>query len=119
MMNFRQRIGWVGVSLYLLLSVAAAFYVFEVHSFVLERVQSESGSVSAPPPPLTARLPSLPPWVWAGLFLLPYLQIFLFLFSCTRADPHAVGYCLLPVFIVLLCSRHTKPASQRALLIHT
>lgn len=121
MMNFRQRMGWVGVALFLLLSVVAVYYVFEVHSFSLERVQRGGASASAPPlivgwsQSVGTRLPPLPVWLWALIFLLPYLQLFLFLFSCTRADPRAVGYCVLPVCLALLCSRHgaRKPANQR------
>ncbi|XP_047429732.1 transmembrane protein 251 [Mugil cephalus] len=116
MMNFRQRMGWVAVVLYLLLSVMAAYYVFEVHSFSLERVQRGGVSPSAPPQAIAANLPPLPVWMWASAFLLPYLQLFLFLFSCTRADPRSIGYCVLPVCIALLCSRRhaTKPANHRA-----
>lgn len=112
MMNFRQRIGWVGVCLFLLLSLVAVYYVFEVHTRSLERVQSGAGP-SAPPPPAWSHLLSLPAWMWASAFLLPYLQLFLFLFSCTRADPRAVGYCILPVCIALLCSRRHAPANHR------
>ncbi|KAM9703118.1 lysosomal enzyme trafficking factor isoform 1-T1 [Menidia menidia] len=130
MMNFRQRMGWVGVALYLLLSILATYYIFEVHSLSVERVQRGGiSSLALPPavsahlpPAVSAHLPALTLWMWAGLFLLPYLQIFLFLFSCTRADPRAVGYCALPVCIVLLCSRRhaAKSANHRAgLLIDT
>uniref|UniRef100_A0A1A7YVE4 Lysosomal enzyme trafficking factor n=1 Tax=Iconisemion striatum TaxID=60296 RepID=A0A1A7YVE4_9TELE len=120
MMNFRQRIGWVGVALYLLVSIMAAYYIFEVIS--LERVQRDGIDSLALPPAVSTHLPLLPVWMWASLFLVPYLQLFLFLFSCTRADPHAVGYCILPVCIILLCSRHhaAKSANRRAgSLIHT
>ncbi|XP_072217937.1 lysosomal enzyme trafficking factor [Leuresthes tenuis] len=122
MMNFRQRMGWVGVALFLLLSIMAAYYVFEVHSFSLERVQRGEISSLSLSPAVSAHLPPLPVWIWASVFLLPYLQLFLFLFSCTRADPRAVGYCVLPVCIVLLCTRRnaTKSPNQRAgLLIDT
>ncbi|XP_008277737.1 lysosomal enzyme trafficking factor [Stegastes partitus] len=105
MMNFRQRMGWVGMALYLLLSILATYYIFEVHSFSLEPVQRGDISPSALPPAVTARLPLLPVWMLVSVFLLPYLQLFLFLFSCTRADPRAVGYCILPVCIALLYSR--------------
>uniref|UniRef100_A0A8D3DYL5 Lysosomal enzyme trafficking factor n=1 Tax=Scophthalmus maximus TaxID=52904 RepID=A0A8D3DYL5_SCOMX len=106
MMNFRQRMGWVCVALYLLLSIMAVYYIFEVHTLSLERVQRGGISLSAPPPAVSwSHLLSLPVWMWASVFLLPYLQLFLFLFSCTRADPRAVGYCVLPVCIALLCSR--------------
>lgn len=116
MMNFRQRMGWVGVAFYLLLSVMAAYYIFEVHSFSLERVQRAGTSPSAPPPAITVHGSLLPVWMWALIFLLPYLQLFLFLFSCTRADPRAVGYCVLPVCIALLYSRRhaAKLANHRA-----
>lgn len=119
-MNFRQRMGWVGVALYLLLSVMAAYYIFEaLHSFSLERVQRGGISPSALPPAVAAHLPPFPVWMWVSVFLLPYLQLFLFLFSCTRADPRAVGYCILPVCLALLCSRHhaNKPANHRAGLL--
>ncbi|KAK1875100.1 Transmembrane protein 251-A [Dissostichus eleginoides] len=120
MMNFRQRMGWLGVLLFLLLSAILVYYVFEVQSFSLELVERGAGGPSTAPPiswsqSLGARLPPLPVWMWASLFLLPYLQLFLFLFSCTRADPRAVGYCVLPVCLALLCSRHNahKPTNQR------
>ncbi|XP_040921064.1 transmembrane protein 251 [Toxotes jaculatrix] len=109
MMNFRQRMGWVGVALYLLLSIMAVYYVFEVYTLSLERVHRGGAGPSTLPPAVTwSHLPSLPVWMWVLVFLLPYLQLFLFLFSCTRADPRAVGYCVLPFCIALLCSRrHT------------
>ncbi|XP_068609915.1 lysosomal enzyme trafficking factor [Brachionichthys hirsutus] len=122
MMNFRQRMGWVGLALYLLLSAMVAYYVFEVQSSSLEHVRGGGASPSAPPLPISwsqsisTRLPPVPFWMWASAFLLPYLQLFLFLFSCTRADPRAVGYCILPVCLALLCSRRhaaNKPANHR------
>lgn len=117
MMNFRQRMGWLGVALYLLLSVLLVYYVFDVQRFTLEHVQSHKPLPSVPPPAISwtqsvgARLPSLPAWLWASVFLLPYLQLFLFLFSCTRADPHAIGYCVLPLCLALLCSRRQAASS--------
>ncbi|KAG7508695.1 hypothetical protein JOB18_021672 [Solea senegalensis] len=106
MMNFRQRMGWLGLALYLLLSIMAVYYIFDVYTLSLEHVQRGGINLSAPSPVTTwSHLPSLPVWMWASIFLLPYLQLFLFLFSCTRADPHAVGYCILPVCIALLCNR--------------
>lgn len=123
MMNFRQRMGWLGVALYLLLSAAAVYYIFEVHTVSVEHIPQEGGASTPSPPPvwyrrIGARLPPLPAWTWAPVFLLPYLQLFLFLFSCTRADPQAVGYCVLPVCLALLCSRRRhlaarKPANHR------
>lgn len=139
-MNFRQRMGWIGVGLYLLASVAAVYYVFEINQtynrFTLSLVEKapvvqtpqpgELGEVANSPgssssssvswlQSLKTRLLLLPFWVWAVLFLLPYLQVFLFLYSCTRADPKTVGYCILPICIAVLCNRHqtfTKASNQ-------
>ncbi|XP_062406352.1 lysosomal enzyme trafficking factor [Sardina pilchardus] len=138
MMNFRQRMGWIGVGLYLLASVAAVYYVFEINQtynrLTLALVEkapvvqtplpgdhagvATTGSSSSSVPwlqSLKTRLLLLPFWVWAVLFLLPYLQVFLFLYSCTRADPKTVGYCILPICIAVLCNRHqtfTKASNQ-------
>lgn len=122
MMNFRQRMGWIGVGLYLLASVAAFYYVFEINQtynrLTLEHVeraaQDTVGDAASSPLPasftwtqsLKTRLLLLPFWVWAVIFLIPYLQVFLFLYSCTRADPKTVGYCILPICLAVLCNRH-------------
>ncbi|XP_028996680.1 lysosomal enzyme trafficking factor [Betta splendens] len=111
MMNFRQRMGWLSVALFLLISAMATYYVFEVPAFSLEHVQ-RGIPTSSPPSPTWTNLPSLPVWMWVSVFLLPYLQFFLFLFSCTRADPQAVGYCILPVCIFLFWNRR-KPTNHR------
>lgn len=126
-MNFRQRMGWLCVAFYLLLSATAVYYVFEVQGVGLEQVQRNGTPSDAPPviswpQSIITRLPPLPAWMWASVFLLPYIQLFLFLFSCTRADPRAVGYCVLPVCLALLCSRRqaAHKAGQRGPpLIHT
>ncbi|XP_062857510.1 lysosomal enzyme trafficking factor [Trichomycterus rosablanca] len=124
MMNFRQRMGWIGVSMYLLASVATVYYMFEIsqtyNRFTLAHVDVVSGT--SPPQPgdaassslslsswmesVKTRLLLLPFWVWATIFLIPYLQVFLFLYSCTRADPKTVGYCILPICLAVLCNRH-------------
>ncbi|CAI9536209.1 unnamed protein product [Staurois parvus] len=115
MMNFRQRMGWIGVALYLLASAAAFYYyVFEINDtynrLALEHVQVKpqdpESSEASWTHSLKARLLSLPFWLWAALFLLPYFQVFLFLYSCTRADPRTVGYCIIPICLAVLCNRH-------------
>ncbi|XP_052443040.1 transmembrane protein 251 isoform X1 [Carassius gibelio] len=123
MMNFRQRMGWIGVGLYLLASVAAVYYIFEISQtynlLALAQEQkaagaqtkrSEDASSSSPSSTswivtLKTRLLLLPFWVWATIFLIPYLQVFLFLYSCTRTDPKTVGYCILPICLAVLCNR--------------
>ncbi|XP_051501306.1 transmembrane protein 251-like [Myxocyprinus asiaticus] len=124
MMNFRQRMGWIGVGLYLLASVAGVYYIFEIsqtyNRLALAHVEKApgaqtkwSGDASSSSPSSTSwtltlrtRLLLLPFWVWATIFLIPYLQVFLFLYSCTRVDPKTVGYCILPICLAVLCNRH-------------
>ncbi|KAG7272599.1 hypothetical protein CRUP_033108 [Coryphaenoides rupestris] len=132
MMNFRQRMGWLGVGLYLLASACAVYYVFEMNHFSLEHVErleqknvagssssaaplSSSSSSSSWSQSLKTRLLLLPLWVCATIFLILYLQVFLFLYSCTRADPKTIGYCILPICLAVLCNRHqtfTKASNQ-------
>lgn len=113
MMNFRQRMGWIGVGLYLLASAAAFYYVFEINEtynrLALEHIQQhpeEPREGTTWTHSLKARLLSLPFWLWTVLFLIPYLQMFLFLYSCTRADPKTVGYCIIPICLAVICNRH-------------
>ncbi|XP_072479483.1 lysosomal enzyme trafficking factor isoform X2 [Notamacropus eugenii] len=113
MMNFRQRMGWIGVGLYLLASAAAIYYVFEINEtynrLALEHIQQhpkEPQEGTTWTHSLKARLLSLPFWLWTIIFLIPYLQMFLFLYSCTRADPKTVGYCIIPICLAIICNRH-------------
>ncbi|XP_027628267.1 transmembrane protein 251 [Tupaia chinensis] len=113
MINFRQRMGWIGVGLYLLASAAVFYYAFEINDthnrLALEHIQPH------PKEPLEgitwtlslkARLLSLPFWLWTIIFLIPYLQMFLFLYSCTRADPKTTGYYIIPICLAVICNRH-------------
>nr|XP_044991367.1 transmembrane protein 251-like [Jaculus jaculus] len=113
MMNFRQRMGWIGVGLYLLASAAAFYYVFESNEthnrLALEHIQQhpeEPQEGTTWTHSLKARLLSLPFWLWTIIVLIPYLQMLLFLYSCTRADPKTVGYCIIPICLAVICNRH-------------
>ncbi|KAH0620412.1 hypothetical protein JD844_020833 [Phrynosoma platyrhinos] len=113
MMNFRQRMGWIGVGLYLISSAAAFYYVFEINEtynrLALEHIQQPPEKVREETTwmhSLKTRLLSVPFWLWTIIFLIPYLQMFLFLYSCTRADPKTVGYCIIPICLAVVCNRH-------------
>uniref|UniRef100_A0A8C5NTW4 Lysosomal enzyme trafficking factor n=1 Tax=Jaculus jaculus TaxID=51337 RepID=A0A8C5NTW4_JACJA len=95
MMNFQQRMGWIRVGLDLLASAAAFYYHPE------EPQEGTTWTHS-----LKARLLPLPFWLWTIIVLIPYLQMLLFLYSCTRTDPKTVGYCILPICLVVICNRH-------------
>ncbi|XP_057649850.1 lysosomal enzyme trafficking factor-like [Chionomys nivalis] len=113
MTNFRQRMGWTGVGLYLLASAEAFSYVCGINEtysrLALEHIQQhpeEPREGTTWTHSLKARLLSLPFWLWTVIFLIPYLQMFLFLYSCTGADPQTVGYCIVPEGLAVLCDRH-------------
>ncbi|XP_058018593.1 lysosomal enzyme trafficking factor isoform X1 [Ahaetulla prasina] len=113
MMNFRQRMGWIGVGLYLIASAAAFYYVFEINEtynrLALEHIQQPPEKFKQEISwmhSLKTRLLSVPFWLWTIIFLIPYLQMFLFLYSCTRADPKTVGYCIIPICLAVVCNRH-------------
>uniref|UniRef100_A0A8C6VBC1 Lysosomal enzyme trafficking factor n=1 Tax=Naja naja TaxID=35670 RepID=A0A8C6VBC1_NAJNA len=113
MMNFRQRMGWIGVGLYLIASAAAFYYIFEINEtysrLALEHIQQPPEKFKQEISwmhSLKTRLLSVPFWLWAIIFLIPYLQMFLFLYSCTRADPKTVGYCIIPICLAVVCNRH-------------
>ncbi|XP_077781038.1 lysosomal enzyme trafficking factor-like [Podarcis muralis] len=113
MMNFRQRMGWIGVGLYLIASAAAFYYVFEINEtynrLALEHIQQPPEKLREETTwvhSLKTWLLSVPFWLWTIIFLIPYLQMFLFLYSCTRADPQMVGYCIIPICLAVICKRH-------------
>uniref|UniRef100_A0A2I2YJX0 Lysosomal enzyme trafficking factor n=1 Tax=Gorilla gorilla gorilla TaxID=9595 RepID=A0A2I2YJX0_GORGO len=89
----------IGVGLYLLASAAAFYYTY--NRLALEHIQQH------PEEPLEgttwthswkSRLLFLPFWLWTIIFLIPYLQMFLFFYLCTRADPKTLSY--------FICNRH-------------
>lgn len=115
MMNFRQRMGWIGVGLYLLASAAAFYYVFEINEtynrLALEHIQQH------PEEPLEGtswthsfeNSVALPAFLvldncFSHNFLLT--DVFIPFTSCTRADPKTVGYCIIPICLAVICNRH-------------
>ncbi|XP_032804244.2 lysosomal enzyme trafficking factor [Petromyzon marinus] len=106
-MNFRQRMGWVCLGLYMLASLALAHYMFDVSdsygALALDRVASESGARARGRLAwLRDALLSAPLALWVALLLFVYLQVFCFLVSCTRTEPKKVGYCLFPLCLLVL-----------------
>lgn len=80
-MKFRQRMAWVLVTLFLGLSFAFVYYVFEINNrfnaLALEHVQTEHGG-DMKAGTFLDHATHLPLAVWMLIFLLPYLQVRIF-----------------------------------------
>ncbi|KAL4238127.1 hypothetical protein ACF0H5_002839 [Mactra antiquata] len=103
-MKFRQRIAWLVVVVYLGGTFAFFYYMFEINEhynqFAVDHVQKYHSSstksehhsqnfVSS----LWGHLTDVPLTVWLLIFLLPYLQLFMMILACTRAEPkHSFAY---------------------------
>ena len=114
-MNFRQRMGWLMVVVFLLLSALILYYMFEIsetyNGLVLEHVQSYANSLKTNPGGITwrqtftSKLVALPFWLWLVIFLVPYLQVFCLLIACTKNDPMTASTAMAPICLVLrLCA---------------
>ncbi|XP_038073534.1 transmembrane protein 251-like [Patiria miniata] len=127
-MNFRQRMGWLMVVLFLSLSALILYYMFEIsetyNGLMLEHVQSYASSLKNNPGGITWRqtitnhLVSLPFWLWVVILMVPYLQVFCLLIACTKNDPLTASIALAPVCLFLrLCTCRTSemPSNQYGL----
>lgn len=116
-MNFRQRVAWLLVLMFLAGSFGLLYYVFEVNdhynTFALEHAQkyhSPEGDEQEVRHSVWDHLPryhspiehvqtheaehsfwghvtDVPLSVWVVILLLPYLQMFFMILACTRAEP--------------------------------
>ncbi|KAJ8045108.1 hypothetical protein HOLleu_08040 [Holothuria leucospilota] len=110
-MNFRQRISWLLVALFLFLSFVIVYYLFEIsdqyNSFALTHISKFESDLSKDPNSVTIeqsvkrKLFSLPFWAWLIILLLPYLQIFCLLVACTKNDPMNATVMVVPCFLCL------------------
>lgn len=112
-MNFRQRVAWLAVILFLTASFGFVYYIFEINehfnSFALEHIQSFHGHaandlVSS----FWQHVADVPLAVWLLVFLLPYLQIFAMLLAWTRAEPLRNMAFLWPGILVHKCRKFYK-----------
>lgn len=92
-MNFRQRVAWLAVILFLSASFGFVYYIFEINDHfsasALDHVQAfHDADISMfRELPVWHHVTDIPLAVWLLIFLLPYLQIFGMLLAWTRADP--------------------------------
>ncbi|XP_013405722.1 transmembrane protein 251-B-like [Lingula anatina] len=124
-MKFRQRIAWLLLLLYLMVTLVAVYYIFEIseqfNSLALKHVQDyhdvdvdksdklkdraglhkkESDS-SKGHSSMWTHLTDVPMAVWIAACLIPYLQIFFVILTCTKSEPKLSVTLLWPVYIYL------------------
>ena len=114
-MNFRQRISWLFVGLYLTLTCALFYYIFEIsdrfNTFALDHVNryhkvllqktgvveevktSDESSWS-----FLSHVADVPLVAWLFIFLVPYLQIFAMLLACTKPSPQFSMAYMWPIY---------------------
>lgn len=103
-MKFRQRIAWITVIMYLGGTFAFFYYMFEINEhynqFAVDHVQRYHSTVTGQQHDsqnifsnFYGHVTDIPLPVWLLIFLLPYLQIFMMILACTRAEPrHSLAY---------------------------
>lgn len=103
-MKFRQRIAWLMVCIYLGGTFAFFYYMFEINEhynkYAVDHVQKYHSSKPGTGEvswnifrAIYSHVTDVPLSVWLLILLLPYMQIFLMILACTRAEPrHSWAY---------------------------
>jgi len=98
-MNFRQRLAWLLLFIYLILTGWLVYYIFDVSEhyskLALNHLQNAHGQEITPSiwqSNIMSHFMDVPFVVWFLLGALPYIQGFCLLYACTRPEPRI--YCL-------------------------
>ena len=127
-MNFRQRVAWLLVAVFLVGTCGMAYYIFEISDqfsvYALQHVETyhsgrsivsgegggrERSSRKDPTGgvgwalSVGHHLVDIPLALWLLLLVLPYLQVFCLLLACTKAEPRYSPAYLWPLFLYLKC----------------
>ncbi|XP_071963425.1 lysosomal enzyme trafficking factor-like [Antedon mediterranea] len=110
-MNFRQRVAWLALAVFLAVSFALAYYIFEISDsyniFALENISNnkaileDNNEHSNVFQRLKANILALPFWLWVIVLLVPYLQVFCVLLACTKTNPKNASLMMVPICILL------------------
>lgn len=122
-MKFRQRIAWLLLFLYLLLTVFAVYYLFELsdqyntlaleHTKLFHSPSSEQNNlwISA----IWNHLPDIPFFIWILILAVPYLQVFFCLYMCTKPEPKQLLIHYVPFVIINAWASSPKPKQNTPL----
>lgn len=119
-MNFRQRIAWLLVAIYLAGTCAIVYYIFEISDVFnqaaldhVEKYHSHQGKDLGEPSSyfsVFSHITDVPLAVWLLLLLFPYLQVFSMLLACTKPEPRVSMAYLWPIMIYLKCRQIFQPS---------
>ncbi|XP_052822089.1 lysosomal enzyme trafficking factor [Octopus bimaculoides] len=129
-MKFRQRIAWVTIVVYLSITCALTYYVFEINekytkyafdhsskfhldpklgrkvgiakNTIMETNSSETSVLHR----MFSHLSDIPLLIWIILFMIPYFQVFFLLLACTKPDPRLSLALLWPNILYLKWKQH-------------
>ena len=113
-MNFRQRIAWLLVALYLALTSAIVYYIFDINdgysAYALEHVEKDHDGKSSGGKfwSLFSHIMDIPLPVWILILVLPYLQVFSMLLACTKPDPQFSMAYLWLFYVYFKCKKLYK-----------
>ena len=112
-MNFRQRLAWTIVIIYVMITVFVLYYIIDYSdsyaAFAVEHIEqyhnNEVGKKSVQNQytkfydwqislwSLLYHLSDIPLLLWIFILVLPYLQVFCMLLACTRLEPrHSIAF---------------------------
>ncbi len=118
-MNFRQRIAWLLVAVYLVLTSAIVYYIFDINdgysAYALEHVERDHDKKSTSGKFWTTlgHLMDIPLPLWILILVLPYLQVFCMLLACTKSNPQFSMAYLWPFYIYFRCKKLYMDATTK------
>ncbi|CAH1791398.1 unnamed protein product [Owenia fusiformis] len=112
-MQFRQRMAWLMVIIFLAGTCGIVYYIFDVseqfNQFALDHVQKYHQGIQEDESELSyfrsfmRHLTDIPLPLWMLLFSLPYLQVFCMLLACTKPEPRFSLAFLWPIYFYIKC----------------
>lgn len=119
-MNFRQRVAWLLLFVYLIGTFVLVYYVFEISerygAYSYEHVVQyhNKDNISSGKSIAWEHLADVPFIVWVVLASIIHFHCFFFLYMCTKSQPYAqLRACVLPVvgFFCICCARRSSQTS--------
>jgi len=122
-MNFRQRMAWVAVFLYLAATCLLVYYIFEISDgynvLALDHVGKHHNDDPAKNSQdewfftrALSHIVDVPLPMWLFIAFLPYIQVFAMLLACTKPQPQFSMALLWPLYLFLKCHGTVYPHDE-------